>query len=127
MTIPTFSDTVRFTAILISRVLLNLQAVNQKQLRLARDDPLHSSRMYSSEDNGPGAYLLAFSRFDVVGSLGASLAVSKHPDDLEFPEDNFNEDGQADTIGEPGAPMQSVVESSSPTDTKDDSVPVYSV
>ena len=89
--------TVRMTSILVSRFLLDLQAANQKSLKLARDDPLYSSRMGDSEDNGQGVGSLVFAGFDVVGSLGASLAPSEHAsdgvDDEEF--------GEADNSGEP--------------------------
>ena len=90
--------TVRMTAILVSRFLLDLQAASQNSLKLARDDPLYSSMMDDSEDNGPrGVGSLVFAGFDVVGSLGASLAPNEHAsdgmDDEEF--------GAADDSGEP--------------------------
>ena len=82
--------TVRMTAILVSRFLLDLQAANQKSLKVARDDPLYSSRMDDSEDNGRAVGSLVFAGFDVVGSLGASLAPSEHAsdcvEDAEFEE-----------------------------------------
>ena len=72
---------VRMTAILVSRFLLDLQAANQKSLKVAQDDPLYSSRMGDNEDNGQGVGPLFFAGFDVVGSLGASLALSEHASD----------------------------------------------
>ena len=52
--------------------------MNQKSLNLAWDDTLHSSRMDDGEDSGRGVGSLVFAGFDVVGSLGASLAPSVH-------------------------------------------------
>ena len=112
--------TVRMTAILVSRFLLDLQAASQKSLKLARDDPLYSSRMGDSEDNGRGAGSLVFAGFDVVGSLGASLAPSGHAsdgmDDEEFREaDNSGESNQEDTApGERDAAAEPTLEATSP-------------
>ena len=53
----------RITAVLVSRFLLDLQAANQRSLKLNTDDPLHFS---SGSDDGTGS--LTFAR--VVGSLG---------------------------------------------------------
>ena len=118
MTYPTLTYAVRFTAILVSRFLLDLQAVNQKSLRVARDDPLHSSRMDASNDSRLGANSLVFAGFDVVGSLGASLAPSEHAsdcvEDAEFEEvddgEELGRDGTA--FGENGTPGQQTLEGS---------------
>ena len=88
---------IRMTALLVSRFLLDLQAANQKSLKLARDDPLYSSRMDDSEDNGRRTGSLVFAGFDVVGSLGTSLAPSEHTSDGM--EDG--EFGEADNLEEP--------------------------
>ena len=84
------------TSILISRFLLDLQAVNQKSLNLAWDDTLHSSRMDDGEDSGRGVGSLVFAGFDVVGSLGASLAPGVHVSsllgDAESGEDDLERD-----------------------------------
>ena len=118
-----YSDTitVRMTAILVSRFLLDIQAANQKSLKLARDDPLYSSRMDDSEDNGRGVGSLVFAGFDVVGSLGASLAPSEHAsnghvDDEEFGEtDNLEEPTQEDTApGERDAATELTLEATAP-------------
>ena len=86
---------VRMTALLVSRFLLDLQAASQKSLKLARDDPLYSSRMDGSENSARGTGSLVFAGFDVVGSLGASLAPSE---DEEFGEtDNLEEPIEDDT------------------------------
>ena len=111
------SDTiiVRVTSILVSRFLLDLQAANQKSLKLARDDPLYSSGMGDSEDNGRGVGSLVFAGFDVVGSLGASLAPSEHAsdgmDDEEFGKaDNSEEPIQEDTApGERDVALEAAV------------------
>ena len=66
------------TAILISRFLLNLQAVNQSSLKLARDDPLYSSQMNTGAGGEQGLGSLVFSGFDMVGSLGESIALGEH-------------------------------------------------
>ena len=88
--------TIRITAILVSRFLLDLQAASERSLKLARDDPLYSSRMGDSEDNGQGVGSLVFAGFDVVGSLGASLAPSEHASD-GMEDEEF---GAADDSGE---------------------------
>ena len=87
----------RMTSILVSRFLLDLQAVNQKSLKLAREDPLYSSMMDdSSEDDGRGVGSLVLAGFDVVGSLGASLAPGVHVSsllgDAESGEDDLERD-----------------------------------
>ena len=91
------------TAMLVSRFLLDLQAVNQKSLKLARDDPLHSSGMDNSDVDGRGIGSLDSVRFDVVGSLGASLAPCEHASDClgngEISEDDLGESGREDPIG----------------------------
>ena len=111
---------IRMTSILVSRFLLDLQVANQKSLKLARDDPLYSSGMGDSEDNGRGVDSLVFAGFDVVGSLGASLAHSEHAsdgmDDEEFREaDNSGESNQEDTApGERDAAAEPTLEATSP-------------
>ena len=111
---------VRMAAILVSRFLLDLQAANQKSLKLARDDPLYSSRIGDSEDNGQGVGSLVFAGFDVVGSLGASLAPSEHAsdgvDDEEFgAADDSGEPIQEDTApGERDAAAESTLETTAP-------------
>ena len=89
---------IRMTAILVSRFLLDLQAASQNSLKLARDDPLYSSRMGDSEDNGRGVGSLVFAGFDVVGSLGASLAPSEHASDGHVNDEEF---GETDSLEEP--------------------------
>ena len=111
---------VRMTSILVSRFLLDLQAASQKSLKLARDDPLYSSRMGDSEDNERGVGSLVFAGFDVVGSLGASLAPSEHAsdgmDDGEFREaDDSGEAIQEDTApGESDAAAEPALEAIEP-------------
>ena len=67
--------TTRLTAILVSRFLLDLQAVNRKSIQV-------SSHLSSSESSGDdpafGSDSLVFAGFDVVGSLGSSLARGEH-------------------------------------------------
>ena len=104
----------RVTAMLVSRFQLDLQAVAQKSLKLARDDPLHSSRMESREDNGRVGSLV-FTGFDVVGSLGASLNPSEHAsdrvEDAEIIEDDLEEKrGQSTGVD----PEQPALEGSTP-------------
>ena len=106
---------IRMTAILVSRFLLDLQAASQKSLKLARDDPLYSSRMGDSEDNGRGVGSLEFAGFDVVGSLGASLNPSEHAsdrvEDAEIIEDDLEEKrGQSTGVD----PEQPALEGSTP-------------
>ena len=111
---------VRMTAILVSRFLLDLQAASERSLKLARDDPLYSSRMVDSEDNGQGVGPLVFAGFDVVGSLGASLAPSDHAsdgmEDEAFREaDNSGESIQEDTApGERDAAAEPIIEATAP-------------
>ena len=111
---------IRMTAILVSRFLLDLQAASQNSLKLARDDPLYSSRIGDSEDNGQGVGSLVFAGFDVVGSLGASLSPSEHAsdgmDDEEFGEaDNSGEAIQEDTAsGERDAAAEPALEAIAP-------------
>ena len=95
---------IRMTAILVSRFLLDLQAANQKSLKLARDDPLYSSRMGDSEDNGQGVGSLVFAGFDVVGSLGAALAPSEHASDGMDDEEIREADDSGEPIQEDTAP-----------------------
>ena len=111
---------VRMTSILVSRFLLDLQAVSQKSLKLARDDPLYSSRLDGSENNARGAGSLVFAGFDVVGSLGASLSPSEHAsdgmDDEEFREvENSEELTQEDAApGERDAAADPTFEEAAP-------------
>ena len=110
----------RMTSILVSRFLLDLQAASQKSLKLARDDPLYSSGMGGSEDNGWGVGSLVFAGFDVVGPFGASLAPSEHGSDGmtdgEFREaDNSGESIQEDTApGERDAAAEVTIEATAP-------------
>ena len=110
----------RMTAILVSRFLLDLQAASQKSLKLARDDPLYSSRMGDSEDNGRGVGSLVFAGFDVVGPLGASLAPNEHAsdgmDDEEFKgADDSGEPIEEDTAqGERDAAAEPILEATAP-------------
>ena len=61
----------RATAILISRFLIDLQAVNQRSLRVGRDDPLYTSE--TAELTQPGTASLVVARFDFIGSIGGVL------------------------------------------------------
>ena len=100
------------TAILVSRFRLDLQAVNQKPLKLGRDDPLHSSHMDASEHSGRDVGSLVFRRFDVVGSLGASLAPSEHGEvtgGAGFGEDELEEIDGDNAVGECNVLQQSVL------------------
>ena len=64
------------TAILVSRFLIDLQAANQRVLRLDEDDPLYTSKDDTSDGQGAIAgpdVSLVFAKFDVVGSIGCVL------------------------------------------------------
>ena len=71
MVVSAQTSLLRATAILISRFLIDLQAVNQRSLRVGRDDPLYTSE--TAELTQPGTASLVISRFDFIGSIGGVL------------------------------------------------------
>ena len=72
----------RFTAVIVSRFLLNLQAASERIVKLDRDDPLHTVTR-QGEDWAPGFTPVAFAHFDVVGSVGSSIVMGDYVGDRD--------------------------------------------
>ena len=66
------------TAILVSRFLIDLQAANQRTVRIFRDDNMFLSGIDGEDSEDCTTTTLSFAGFDVVGSLGTQLKPGEH-------------------------------------------------
>ena len=80
---------IRFTAILVSRFLLDLQAASHNSLKLAENGDTSSTAL-DSEDGVRSAGTVIFADFNVVGSLGSSLSRGEHGSFGEVELDELN-------------------------------------